>query len=313
MSELRKRPWKGGRILVVTIVIAAAVLLLAREAIDFYIEVLWFRANGYLDVFWTRALSRWGVRIAVMLATGALVYANVRLFAVAVRAMRIRRRFANLEISERIPGVWISRGTLVISVLVALWFGAVVPPEAGLALLLLLRAPAWGVSDPVLGHDLSFYIFALPVMSGVVAFALLLIFFLFSMSIAIYAATGALRLTRSGVKLENLARRHFTLLTTTFLVLLAVRFQVARYILLLDGNSDVQGLFGFTDAIARLPALAALVVVALGAAALVAWGGTRRKVIPTAAGLAGIGVGTLVLAQLYPATVQRFRVEAERA
>ena len=295
--------------LVVTIVTAAAVLLLAREAIDFYIEVLWFGANGYLDVFWTRALSRWAVRIAVMLATGAMVYANVRLFAVAVRAMRIRRRFANLEISERIPGVWISRGTLVISVLVALWFGAVVPPEAGLALLLLLRAPAWGVSDPVLGHDLSFYIFALPVMSGVVAFALLLIFFLFSMSIAIYAATGALRLTRSGVSLEDLARRHFTLLITTFLVLLAVRFQIARYILLLDGNSDVQGLFGFTDAVARLPALAALVVVALGAAALVGWGGTRRKVIPTAAGLAGIGVGTLVLAQLYPATVQRFRVE----
>ena len=309
MSELRQQPWKGGRILVVTIVTAAAVLLLAREATDFYVEILWFGANGYLDVFWTRALSRWGVRIAVMLATGAMVYANVRLFAIAVRALRIRRRFANLEISERIPGVWISRGTLVISVLVALWFGAVVPPEAGLALLLLLRAPAWGMSDPVLGYDLSFYIFALPVMSGIVAFALLLIFFLFSLSIAIYAATGALRLKRSGVSLEDLARRHLTLLVTSFLVLLAVRFQIARYILLLDGSSDVQGLFGFTDAVARLPALAALVVVALAAAALVAWGGSRRKVVPTAAGLAGIGIGTLVLAQLYPATVQRFRVE----
>ena len=309
MSEARPRPWRGGRILVVSIAAATAVLVLAREAIDLYVEILWFGANGYLDVFWTRVLARWGVRILVMLAVGAMVYANVRLFAVAVRALRIRRRFANLEISERIPGVWISRGTLVISVLAALWFSAVVPPEAGLALLLLLRAPAWGLSDPILGHDLSFYIFALPVMSGIVAFALLLVFFLFSLSIAIYAATGALRLTRKGVRLEDLARRHLVLLVTTFLVLLAVRFQIARYILLLDGNSGVQGLFGFTDAVARLPSLTALAVVALGSAALVAWGGARRKVVPTAAGLGGMVVGTLVLAQLYPATVQRFRVE----
>jgi len=309
VSEARPRPWRGGRVLVASIVAGAAVLLVAREAIDLYVEVLWFGANGYLDVFWTRTLARWGVRVLVMLAVGAMVYANVRLFAVAVRALRIRRRFANLEISERIPGVWISRGTLVISVLAALWFSAVVPPEAGLALLLLLRAPAWGLSEPVLGHDVSFYIFALPVMSGILAFALLLIFFLFSLSIAIYAATGAFRLTRKGLRLEDLARRHLTLLVTTFLVLLAVRFQIARYILLLDGNSGVQGLFGFTDAVARLPALTALAVVALGSAALVAWGGSRRKAVPTAAGLGAIVVGTLVLAQLYPATVQRFRVE----
>ena len=309
MSEPGRRPWQGGRILAVTIVSAAAVLLLAREAIDLLVEVLWFGANGYLGVFWTRTLSTWGVRIAVMLATGALVYANVRLFATAVRSLRFRRRFANLEISERIPPVWISRGTLLVSALAALWFGAVVPPEAGLSLLLWLRAPAWGVSDPILGHDLSFYIFALPVMSAVVAFALLLVFFLFSLSIAAYGATGALRLTRSGVQLDGTARRHLTLLVTTFLVLLAARFLVARYILLLDGNSDVQGLFGFTDAAARLPALGALAVVALGAAGLVAWGGTRRKMLPAAAGLAAIGLGTLVLAQLYPATIQRFRVE----
>ena len=309
MSEARPRAWRGGRVLLAAIVAAAALLLLAREATDFYVEVLWFGANGFLDVFWTRALSGWIVRILVMLATGAMVYANVRLLATSVRALRIRRRFANLEISERIPGIWISRGTLILSALAALWFGAVVPSEAGLSLLLLLRAQAWGVSDPVLGHDVSFYVFALPVMSGIIAFALLLIFFLFSLSTAVYAATGALRLTRSGVGLEDLARRHLTLLVTSFLLLLAARFQIARYILLLDGNSDVQGLFGFTDAVARLPALTALVVVALGSAALVAWGGRRRKVAPTAAGLGAIAVGTLVLAQLYPATVQRFRVE----
>ncbi len=309
MSEARARPLRGGRVLVASIVAGAATLLLTREAIELYVEILWFAGNGYLDVFRTRVLARWGVRALVMLAVGAMVYANVRLFAVAVRAFRIRRRFANLEISERIPDVWISRGTLVVSLLAALWFSAVVPPEAGIALLLLLRAPAWGVSDPVLGHDLSFYVFALPVMGGIVAFALLLVFFLFSLSIAIYAATGSIRLTRGRVGVEDLARRHLTLLVTTFLVLLAVRFQIARYILLLDGNSGVQGLFGFTDAVARLPALTALAVIALGAAGLVAWGGTRGKVAPTATGLGAIAVGTLVLAQIYPATVQRFRVE----
>ncbi len=309
MSEGRPRAWRGGRILLASVAAAAALLLLAREAVDLYVEVVWFEANGYRDVFWTRALSDWGVRILVALATGAMVWANVRLLAIPVRALRIRRRFANLEISEKVPDAWISRGALALSALAALWFGSAVPSEAGMALLLLLRAPAWGASDPVLGHDLSFYVFALPVMNGIVAFALLLTFFLFSLSVTVYATTGALRLTRNGIGLEDLARRHLALLVASFLLLLAVRFQVARYILLLDGNSGVQGLFGFTDAVARLPALTALGAVALGAAALVAWGGMRGKAAPTVAGLGGIAVGALVLAQLYPATVQRFRVE----
>ena len=39
MSEARPRPWRGGRVLVASIVAGAAVLLVAREAIDLYVEL----------------------------------------------------------------------------------------------------------------------------------------------------------------------------------------------------------------------------------------------------------------------------------
>jgi uncharacterized membrane protein (UPF0182 family) len=245
----------------------------------------------------------------VALLTGGLVAANLLVVASTLSGIQIKRRFGNLEISEQLPRTYVRLGILSMAVLVALWFGAAVAPGAGLRALLLLHATDWGAGDPVLGKDLSFYVFVLPVLTVTVAYALVLIFVLFTISAAGYAATGSMRWAGNRLEVDPLANRHLIILIGSFLIVLAVRFWVARYLLLLDGSSEVQGIFGYTDAQARLPGFQALTGVAVISAGFVIWGGFRGRAVWAVAGIAGVAAASLGVGQVYPATVQRFRVE----
>ncbi len=309
MSEKRPRRLRGGRLVLAIAVVVGCVLLLGRMAVGLYVEILWAQATGYLSVFLTRMAWQWAIRVVVAVVTGTLAAINLVVVATTLRGIRIRRRFGNIEISERIPRSYLRGATFLMAALVGLWFAAAVGPDAAHRALLLIHAPEWGVAEPVLGHDVSFYVFVLPVLNSAVVYAMVLLFVLFTFATAGYAATGSLRWEKSRLELGTLAHRHLVSLAGLFLLALAARFWLARYSLLLDGSSGVQGIFGFTDAEARLPGLQALTGVSVMAAALVVWGGMRGRVGWVASGIGAVVVAGLVLGQLYPSMIQRFRVE----
>ncbi len=191
----------------------------------------------------------------------------------------------------------------------ALWSGAAVPSSVGTQGLLLAHSGAWGLQEPILGKDVSFYVFLLPVLRGIVGYLLVVAFLLFTLAAAGYAATGAVQWGRRGVVAQPLARKHLGLLLTIFLVLVAARVWLGRYLLLLDGSSHVQGIFGYADAQARLPALQTMVVLTVAAAAVVLWGTWKSRGLPVAVALGALVLAAMVIDGFYPAMVQRFRVE----
>ena len=223
--------------------------------------------------------------------------------------IQIRRRFGNLEISEQIPKQYVWLAMSGVAVLIGLWFGAGLPADLGIRALLFLSADAWGAVEPVLGRDIGFYVFALPLLRASVGLALMATFFLFSLVTAAYAATGALRWANGRLHTQDLPRVHLGALVAVFLVLLGAQLLLGRYSLLLDGNSPVQGIFGFTDAEARMPALSTLAVISFAAAAGVAWGALRDRATPLVASLAAVVIGSIVIGQFYPSLIQRIRVE----
>ncbi len=309
MSDSGTRVWKGGRLLLLLAVGLGALLLSGRSLAGFYVDVLWFRSVGYSSAYWTRILAEGGMRVVVGGGTALLAYLNFRIVARTFGLIQIRRRFGNLEIAERLPGQVLRWGAAAASVLLGLWLGASFPRGAGLRFLLLLNAPSWGLAAPPLGKDLSFYVFALPLLEGTLILGLALAFLLFSFSAAGYAATGSLRLRGRRPEIAPLPRKHLTVLAAAFLLLLAGRFWLAPYLLMLDGNSAVQGIFGFADAQARVPgyrALAALTAVAGGA---VGWGGFRGRLSTIVGGLVAVALGGFFMVQAYPAFVQRFQVQ----
>ena len=309
MSDVSERNLRIGWILGGVLAALLAGLLLVRWGTDFYVDLLWFQEVGYTEAFWTRALADWGMRILVVVVTGALTYLNLRLAASSLGRIQVRRKFGDLEIQEQIPERYLRWGVAAISVMVALWFAAAVTDGAGVRLLLLFQAPGWGIAEPIFGRDAGFFVYWLPALSAVVTFGLVLGFFLFALSAVGYAATGAIRWGESKLRVERLPRIHLGALGAGFLALLAARFWLGRYLLLLDGNSGVQGIFGYADDVARTAAYQALAGLILLAAGAILWGAIRRVTPAIIGGVAAAIVGTLALVEAYPALVQRFQVQ----
>ncbi len=300
---------RGGRLLLAIVLALALTIALGRVVTAAYVEILWQAEAGYASVFWQRVLWEWGIRGLAALVVGVLVLVNLKVASKTLGGIQIRRRFGNIEISERIPKHFIWWGILVASVLLGLWFGAAVPANLGIQALLLAQGAAWGVTDPVLGHDVSFYVFWLPLLGSGVTLGLIVTFLVFTLVTAAYAATGTIRWLRGRLEAQDLPRVHLGALLAVFLVLLGVRLWLQRYFLLLDGGSEVQGIFGFTDAEARLPALQTLTVICVGAALGTLWGALKNRAAPVIASFVSVVLGAVVIGQLYPALIQRIRVE----
>ena len=285
------------------------VLLAGRIAANAYIEILWFDSLGYSSVFWTRVFWEWGVRLLGALMVGLVFFFNLRFIARALGGIRIKRRVGDLVISEQLSETVVVWSVAVLSALVGAWFGASIPPSMGLNVLYLLNAPEWGVTDPFLGRDLTFFVILLPLLRSLVIFGLVVTFLVFTLAAAGYAATGALQWGPSRFVIRSRPRVHLGVIIAAFSVMLGAQFWLARYVLMLNGTSGVQGIFGFADAEARMPAYSVLAMLALAVSAAALWSGFKNRPLPLIVSSGVLLVGGLAVGQAYPSFIQRFRVE----
>ena len=92
-------------------------------------------------------------------------------------------------------------------------------------------------------------------------------------------------------------------------MLLAGRLWLEGFYLLIAGNSAVQGIFGYTDAEYRLPALQTLTVIYVGAAVVTVWGAWKNHAGVLIGSLASVVIGTILIGQVWPSVMQRITVE----
>ncbi|HBV07028.1 MAG TPA: hypothetical protein DEF01_09830, partial [Gemmatimonadetes bacterium] len=167
----------------------------------------------------------------------------------------------------------------------------------------------WGQVDPIFSKDLSFYVFWLPVLDAAVVYTLVVTFLVLALTAAVYAAAGGATLGSGRFRLSEEARRHLGVILASVLLLLAARWYLSGFGLLINGNSAVQGIFGFADSEARLPALQTMSIVAIGAAAAILWGSWRNRPAAVAGAFGAVIIGGALITNLYPSVVQSFRVE----
>ncbi|HUU32813.1 MAG TPA: UPF0182 family protein, partial [Vicinamibacterales bacterium] len=168
------------------------------------------------------------------------------------------------------------------------------------------HAEPFGTSDPILGFDVAFYVFALPMLDLLRSFAVAQVGIAAAGVGALYLLGGQLAITPFGMRLGTRARRHLGLLGAAFLVLLALGAWLDRPHTLLTVNGIIRGA-SYTDVHARLPfALAEMTAALVGAACAVAYAFTER----TAAAVAAVGLYAVVAlaGQVYAGIIQRFVV-----
>ena len=123
----------------------------------------------------------------------------------------------------------------------------------------------FGVVDPILGHDIGFYVFRLPLFDLLQQIGVAVVVVALIGSAAAYVLAGALNFTkRGGVSVVRKARLHLSLLAAAFFLLLAASAYLEVPHLLTDvtGPGIVHGA-SYTDVMARMPAARVLMVVAL--------------------------------------------------
>jgi uncharacterized protein len=168
------------------------------------------------------------------------------------------------------------------------------------------QGEAFGVADPVLGYDVGFYVFTLPVIEQARSLALALVGLALAGAGAMYLLGGQVAITPFGMRLGDRARRHLGLLIAVLFVLLALGAWLDRPRILLTPTGIIRGA-GYTDVHARLPfALAEMGAGLIGAGLAIVYALTGRQAAAVAA-VALYGVVALG-GQLYAAALQRFVV-----
>ncbi|HEX7051333.1 MAG TPA: UPF0182 family protein [Longimicrobiales bacterium] len=300
---------RPGRILLLTGAVLLAALIAGRVAAGFYTEALWYQALGRSSIFWIRLGTRLGVRLAAGALAGGLVLLNLWLVARRLGPVHLRRQYGNIEIAEQVPRIYIHLGLVAVAVLTGWWLsGLQFGGDAALSILAWLRRVPWGSTDPLFGRDLSFYVFSLPVYFRTIDYLLLIAMWTLALVLIGYIVVGTIRWRGGRLEVEDEPRLHFVLLAAAIVLLLGARYWLGRYGLLLDG-SGIGGGPGYTDVTARLPARRFLALLSAASAAALVYAARRRSWVPAAIGLGGLGAAALVVGQLYPSLVQKFRVE----
>ena len=185
--------------LVAVVVLVGGILLSITD--QFFVDLLWFRSLGYGSVFATTIKAEVAIFAAVWLFAFATMAVS-GLAAVALSRDRerlrvVRRPGEGAEVNlpelirtlgDRVP--WraiVIAGSAVLAIFVAQGEAA----SWDVYLKALYHVP-FGVKEAAFGHDLGFYVFALPLLEELRDAVLLVIFLAGAVAAAVYWARGAL-------------------------------------------------------------------------------------------------------------------------
>jgi uncharacterized membrane protein (UPF0182 family) len=292
-------------VLLVALVVGLGVV---GQVVPFYTDWLWFGEVGYTNVFWTMLSLRGALFAAVAAAVMIFLWANLTL------AARTAAPDVLWELEDQLglPGrvviePLIQRFLPVVITLIAVISGlrASTHWQTWLAY---VNAQPFRVVDPVFGHDLSVFVFQLPLWRLFHGWAQALVAGTMLLMLVLYVLQRSLVLTTRGPRLAAGARTHLLLLGAALLTLRGVGFWLERYEVVFSSRGVVFGA-SYTDVYASLPVLFALTVLA-GIA------GLTCAVQVTRPGLRFVGGGLVLLVLvwvvglgIYPALLQTYRVK----
>src|SRR5881396_2145967 len=298
---------RRGRLALWLVVGLSVLFFLISPLIQLLAEWPWFSALGYERVFATRLIASLLLGIVAGGAAFALLYANLRF---AQRG--IVPNPVVMQMNAQTPAVDVTRLVRRLALpaaLVLALFIALAVSSGWMPVLQFLNQTPFGVTDPVFGRDLGYYVFTLPIVGGVLGLLMFPVVVAVLAIIVLYALRGDVVIYRKNLAIDPSARLHLALLLAVLFVLTALRVYFVR----LPGTlfSTNGPLFGASYANLhgtiiglKLAGLAALV----GAALVVA--GARSKRVGRNALLAvAIYFGVSLLGVVvYPAVVQRLIV-----
>jgi len=273
----------------------------------FVTDWLWFKEVGFQTVFATSLI--W--RVVLFFVGGAFAFAyfygNVRIARGTGTGFPVlyvnRGDGVNVDISRMFTKLFFP-AALLLSFLAAISLSA-----WWLTLLKGLNAVSLGTRDPLFNRDISFYLFRLPMISGVLGTLITLTLLSVVATAAMYWLRNDITLPPRRSSAKPRAARHLGGLLAVLFVLLAIRHWIVGTSQLLFSTTGPLVGASYTDIHVALPGLYISAIAALAAAAWIVFGIVREKLVWSALSATVFYVVVSVLARgIVPAAFQKLVV-----
>ncbi len=274
----------------------------------YYIDWLWFQSVDFTSV-WTKVLTtKIELFLIVGLLTSAVISANIyfaykrRPFYVptAIELNGVERLRSQIEPFLR----YIFIGIILVLTYFAGSSGALFWREY----LLFRNSTEFGVKDPQFNMDISFFVFKLPLIQGILGWAISTLVLAALATSFVHYMYGGIRPQAPAERTTVAARTQLSIIFGSIVLVKAIAYWVDRYQLTLKENRLITGAT-YSDVNALLPAKAILAGIAVICALLFFANVVRRSWLLPAAGTALMVVSSLLITSLYPAAIQQFQVK----
>ena len=274
---------------------------------SFFTDWLWFKEVGFQTVFATSLVWRIGLFFIGGAFAFAFFYGNVRFARGAGSGFPVlfinRGDGVNVDVSRLFTKLFFP-AAIVLSFLTAISLSA-----WWLTLLKGMNGVALGARDPLFNRDISFYLFRLPLISGVLGTLITLTLLSFVATAAMYWLRNEITLPPRRATAKPRAARHLGGLLVLLFVLLAIRTWIVDTSGLLFSTTGPLIGASYTDVHIALPGLYVCAVVGILAAVWVMFGIVRDKLVWSAVSATVVYVAVSVLARgIVPAAFQKLVV-----
>ncbi len=254
---------RGKKILMlVSAVLVFSVIMSGTAIINLYTDWLFFNEVHYQNLF-TKILS---TKFLAGLALG--LFSLVFLLANIIASNRISFSppdlfFAGqtkISLNPKKLNKLIKPLTLLSGVLISI-FAGLGSSSTWQEILLYKNHINVGITDPVFGRDLGFYLFELPLIASIKDFAGFLIAAAAFLVVMNYSTRGGIYFSSNNLLIDRKVRRHLGILAGLFIVNMSFGFYLDKFNLLFSEHSIIFGA-GYSDINAKLPVLNILVILA---------------------------------------------------
>src|SRR6202158_527503 len=276
-ARLPPLPKSFKRIVLGLISILSFALIVVPWLASFATDWLWFKEIGFQSVFTTSLIWRIGLFLIGGVFAFGYIYANVRFARGAGTGFPVlyvnRGDGVSVDVSRMLTRLFLP-GALVLAFLTAVSSSA-----SWLVVLKGFNGGPIGTRDPLFGRDISFYLFRLPLISGVLGTLVTLTVLSIVAATVMYWMRNDITLPPRRASAKPRAARHLGALVVVLFGLLALRLWIVATASLLYSTPGPLLGASYTDVHVALPVLYVSAIAALIAAAWVGAGIVRGKLI----------------------------------
>lgn len=289
------------------IALLAAVLLLLPALTRLIAEWWWFQELGYQVLFTKELTTRIAMFCGAGVLTAGVLYLNLRAAQRGMVTQPVLRR-----IGEALPRTNLPVLLRSLSLPGALGFG-LLGGLSGAAMwqtvLQVVHSTPFGISDPIFGRDVGWYVFTLPAIELAIGFMFGLAMLTLLLIASLYFVGGDIIWQPRLIHVKRPAGMHLAILVASLLFLTAVRLWFVDTAGLLHSTTGPLVGASYTDIHATLPMIRFTAALALVAGVMVAVGGLKGE-LPrySFVALGGYFAVTLLARGVYPAAIQKFVV-----